>query len=311
MTYQHEKIISLNLQLISAIKAKELQRVQELLEKGADPTKTLELGGITPIAIAAMSGATEVIRALLQAGAEVDAVTSKVAIPNTSPIQIATNSTPVILAARCGWAFTVAALLEAGADLYRKDGEGLSAYDWACINNFKSVENVLCQAELNATNEDNDTLLMNVAARCQVQLVQILLDRGAEVNIISKDGYTPLARAAGATHWVWVNDFDEEFTEFGRTREYTEQGIRELRPLPEEYILKTIAALLAAGADPNLQKSTTPLIQSVRYGNLKVIQALLNAGAKVDIPQKDGYTALDIAKLYRQDKALELLQKNY
>jgi ankyrin repeat protein len=85
MTYQHEKIISLNLQLISAIKAKELQRVQELLEKGADPTKTLELGSITPIAHAAMRGATEVIRALLQAGAEVDAVTSKVAIPNTSP----------------------------------------------------------------------------------------------------------------------------------------------------------------------------------------------------------------------------------
>lgn len=310
MTYQHEKIISLNLQLISAIKAKELQRVQELLAAGADPTKTLELGGITPIAIAAMWGATEVIRTLLQAGAEVDAVTSKVTIPNTSPIQIAIDSTPVILAARCGWAFTVAALLEAGADLYRKDNEGLSAYDWACINNFKSVQNVLCQAELNATNEDNDTILMNVAARCQVQLMQILLDRGAEVNIISKDGYTPLARAAGATHWVWVNDFHEELTEFGRTREYTEQGVRELRPLPEEYILKTIAALLAAGADPNLPNHTTPLIQSVRYGNLKVIQALLNAGARVDIPQKDGYTALDIAQLYRQDKALELLQKN-
>lgn len=55
------------------------------------------------------------------------------------------------------------------------------------------------------------------------------------------------------------------------------------------------------------EKIITPLIQSVRYGNLKVLQAILKAGARVDIRQKDGYTALDIVRLYRQDKAFYII----
>jgi hypothetical protein len=71
---------------------------------------------------------------------------------------------------------------------------------------------------------------------------------------------------------------------------YREPGSRK----PED----ALAALLAAGANPNAKgpDGASLLHQAARLGNLEMIRAL--AGAKVDFSQKnnDGFTALDVAE---------------
>jgi ankyrin repeat protein len=59
-----------------------------------------------------------------------------------------------------------------------------------------------------------------------------------------------------------------------------------------------VALLLAAGANPNAKApdGSTMLHQAVQAGNLDIIRALAQAGAKLDEPDQDGRTALDLAE---------------
>ena len=63
-------------------------------------------------------------------------------------------------------------------------------------------------------------------------------------------------------------------------------------------LLKSVRAMLAAGANANIRDSWggTPLIDAAHKGHRPVVRALLKAGAKLDIKRKDGRTAISIAR---------------
>ena len=398
---------SMGTPLISAIEEGNFQIAFKLIIAGADPNMTSERGDKTPIVSAAIQDSAEVIRALVKAGAEMDIV-SGVVLPNTKRGLFARESTPAILAARCGNAEALAALLEAGADPDKKDGEGLSAYNWASRNRDLAVLDVLREAgvegsrnsldlellsaaetgdtariaelvakgadvnardryqetknytplmlaaagghlqsvtqllaagvnisvksvlgedalflasdrgdiavvrelldagaDINTKNRYNETALMKAAQRCDIEMVELLLKRGVEVNAVSKIGEAALLLVAGARQWVAVKEDDPPVG----MREYGSEGLRELRPMPEEQILAIADALLEAGADPNLSGChTTALIEAASRGYLRVLLMLIDAGARVDLVTDDGKNILQMAELHRQDRVVEFLQ---
>lgn len=65
------------------------------------------------------------------------------------------------------------------------------------------------------------------------------------------------------------------------------------------------ALLIKAGANPNAKApdGSTMLHQAAQAGNLTMIRALAEAGAKLDEPNKDGLTALDVAEGKRPEGA--------
>ena len=155
-------------------------------------------------------------------------------------------------------------------------------------------------------NQNNETVLMLAAERCHLALMKVLLDRQVDVNAISNPGETALALAAGATQWIQVSEDDET----QGNREYEAGEIREQRPLPETQILAAIDLLLAAGADPNLPNcAAIPLGAAASRGYLQAMQRLVDAGARIDLQTDDGDTALDLADLYDQTRALEWLKQ--
>jgi ankyrin repeat protein len=120
----------------------------------------------------------------------------------------------------------------------------------------------------NAGREDGSSALHVAAAYGTEATVRALLEGGADPRAVSHRGDTPLHGAA------------------------TPQPDR----TPEE-CRRIIAQLVSRGADPNARNSSglAPLHQAAMFGHVAVLQALLEAGARVDLEGPERATALSLA----------------
>ncbi|EIT77782.1 ankyrin repeat protein [Aspergillus oryzae 100-8] len=105
--------------------------VRLLLEKGADLDNDDHPYGRTPVIWAAMNGHEDVVGLLLEKGARLDLVDNEY------------HRTPVIWAAKKGNEGVVRLLLERGVDLSHGDGQGYTPLAWAAIEGHEGVVRAL------------------------------------------------------------------------------------------------------------------------------------------------------------------------
>ncbi|KOO42601.1 ankyrin repeat domain-containing protein [Priestia koreensis] len=135
--------------------------------------------------------------------------------------------------------------------------------------------------------------LLHYAAECSRDelILQYLLYRELDVNLPNEDGQTPLMLSLFSIEL----DAENQFFEFA-------------------------VELLKAGADPNIQdKSGHTVLMSAcwfegyaSYGDnyiIEYMEMLILNGADIKLKNNKSQTALDIAKEYQFDKAIELLEK--
>ena len=133
-------------------------------------------------------------------------------------------------------------------------------------------------ADINYTN--SNSIALHLAARKRhTDIVKFLLKSNAAVDSKDYYGFTPLHDIARRS-----------LTKAGN---YTE--IAEL--------------LIAAGADVNAQAhdGTTPLHKAVLNGRMDVARSLIENGADRYLKDNNGYTALDVAKIWRMREMIKLL----
>ena len=127
-----------------------------------------------------------------------------------------------------------------------------------------------------------------------VEVVQALLNHGADVNKSDKHGKTALFAAAGQGNAEVVQallshgaDVNKSFV-LGKTA---------LHAAVEQGNVEVVQALLSHGADVNKSDADgfTALHTAARQGNVEVVQALLSHGADVNKSDADGFTALHTA----------------
>ncbi len=189
------------------------EKAAALLNSGADVNKR-DRDGTTPLTWAAGEGSPKAVKALLDKGAEVDAKDNK-------------ERTPLMSAAYRGFPEVVKLLLEKGADIKAKDKDGWTALMFAASGeNLKiiavakgkaivrygnsgptlDVINLLIEKglDVNARDKDGCTPLITAAYVGHVAVVKLLVEKGADINAKTKEGKTALsvAQAQGHAHIV-------------------------------------------------------------------------------------------------------------
>ncbi|KAK4078540.1 uncharacterized protein Triagg1_2871 [Trichoderma aggressivum f. europaeum] len=243
--------------------------VQLLLDKGAD-FKLTDIRGWTPLSYAAETGHTAIVQLLLERGADFE-------------LNVARGRTPLSYAAENGHTAIVRLLLGRGADINSMDEE-LEPTPLFLVAPAVKVDMPVVQRLLDSLKDiDMDkklkdsrrgrTPLLWAAMNGHEAIVQLLLDKGA--NIDSKDSYgrTPLSYAAMKGH-------------------------------------KAILRLLldkGTNIDSRDNYGRTPLLYATSVGYMDIVQSLLDKGADLNLRDKNGMTPLSLAQENGHKVVVQLL----
>jgi uncharacterized protein len=217
--------------LVVAIMNKQYTLAKFLIERGADTT-VVDAGGRTALyAIVDIRNedwstlpnrtsddplpTLEIVKSLLDRGARVDVPLTR-PLPGRSGMDagdttLGAGATPLMRAARAGDAAVMRLLLENGADpkLTTKDGNTalmLAAGIGYRDKNTRGTESGALEAlevgiaaglDIHQANTRGETALHGAALRGADTIVQFLIDKGADINALSKQGFTPLDVAMG------------------------------------------------------------------------------------------------------------------
>ncbi|KDQ07888.1 hypothetical protein BOTBODRAFT_591041 [Botryobasidium botryosum FD-172 SS1] len=250
--------------LHEAVEEGDLRLVELLLRFGAN-VHALDDDGECPLHnVVALTGpeAILIIKALLVAGADVNA-------------QGRRGDTPLSLAYRYNHPFCVHALIRAGADPSLCGGWGLPTPPFV-VDLLRSsdgasvVAKVLATGiDVNATDEDEHTLLDRAAFCGSPSAVMALLRAGADARVETK--WPPLCSAAALVQ--------------------------------QEGGAESVRALVEAGADIEAEAGDfdwTPLRHAVAANSPAAVRLLLQLGADVD-GKCGGYAAIHVATCYLDD----------
>src|SRR6185503_551080 len=181
------------------------------------------------------------------------------------------------------------------------------AHDTLAINAF--IDGGI---NINAQNKADDgrTALIAAAARGDLEVVNVLVQRGADVNVKDDKGYTALLHALAARYdqvsdvLVKQPNLDPNARGLNGATALSSYVWREQRD--------AVAKLLERGADVNAQDNDgdAPLHGAAQSGNVEIIDLLLARGAKVDLKNKQGGTPLMWAAVFgHEDAARRLLER--
>lgn len=274
--------------------------IEKLLKAGAD-VESPNADGETALMIVARNSNIEAARALLNHGANVNAVERFRG--ETALMRAAAQSQPAM----------VKELLAHGANPNAR----------SIVNNWERQ----VTGEPRAVHRPSGGLtpLLYAAREGCLDCVKSLVEGGAELNLADPDGITPLIIAITNAHfdtgaWLLAKGANpNKWDWWGRTPLYeavdqntVPHGGRPDRPsLDQTSSLKMIDLLLAAGANPNPQLKllppyrsvgadrgvdgmltigTTPLLRAAKGTDAAAIALLLKAGALPNIPNNQGVT---------------------
>ncbi|NXI98785.1 ASB10 protein, partial [Psophia crepitans] len=170
--------------------------VRLLLNFGADPEAVSE-DGYKPLHLCKSPDSIECVRQLLQHGASVNSRTEE------------EDDTALHVAARHGLTDHVQLLLRCGAELEAKNEEGQTPLNAACaqphqpqdMDRYYRVCQLLVEsgASINAADRDCQHPLHLACKNANAQVAELLLARGANVNIMNYSGNTALHNILQAT----------------------------------------------------------------------------------------------------------------
>ena len=190
------------------------------------------------------------------------------------------GSTPLILAAYWAGAAEVKELLARGADPNAKNDSGVAALIPATDNLESTRMLVEAGAEVNARTEAGDTALIVAAQRAGgARVVEYLLDKGANLKTATNDGATALHRAAECGDVDVLKLLVDKGADVDAQRRNPFGG---QSPLASAVVFGHGAAvryLLSKGAKANI--GDAGLSRAVFQGNVEIVKALLEAGVEV------------------------------
>ena len=252
--------------------------VKVLLEKGADPNSIASNHLKTPLHVAASDGHVQVVKYLLQGGAKREA-------PRPAELsRFGTWCTPLHLACQKGHLEIVKVLHQYGAniDVISEDHRGISVLHEAVINHHVDVIKYLINQRVNMNVFDSTGFSpLHIAAKhSNTDIMDLLIKGGSEVDFFFNNPmHTPLMTS------ITSGQYD------------------------------SIKSLLEAGAKVDgVLNDAAPLYQAIRYEptNLPIVELLISFGANEYVPDEIGYYPLHCAAYCGQYEVAEFfLQRGH
>ena len=290
-------------ELIEAIRADDLDRVERLITSGVDVSGArgdgttalhwavhrenietsdllIEFGadvnaaddhGVTPLTLACLNGSSVMVERLVRAGADATSARS-------------TGETVLMTAARVGNVDVVRQLLIAGADpAASESSRGQTALMWAVAENHTAVARLILETAGGATTRSSNGFspLLFAAQQGNVNIALMLLAAGADVNESAPDGIggdtntQDIFREGtdASALMVAIDSGHSEMARFlierGADVNHSGAGRTPLHSAVQRQLSDVVQALLVSGADPNvrLEKRLPFLSRSIQQDN--------------------------------------------
>ena len=304
-----------------------------LLNHGAN-ANCQAMGNRTPLHLAAGSGNLEVVRMLLEGNAEVNSRSDD-------------GYTPFLGASRNGNPDVLRLLLDHNADIHVHDEKGNTALHRAAGYGRLEAARVLLEhnIEVDSRNHDGSTPLLEASEAGYPEIIGLLIDHNADVNVRDNKGNTPLKRAARnghvevarmlLEHNAEVNSCDDHGStplHFAAQRGYADvvqlflgynadvytcdaDGDAALHCAMFGGSVEATRTLLELNVEVNRQNSegSTPLHRACEswWGEFpEVVRLLLDHGADVQVRNRNGKTAIEIARDRNRHQIVQLLSQH-
>jgi len=291
------------------IRNNDLAGLRRLIQKSG--ANTGDARHTTPLMYAAALGSLDAVKLLVEAGARVNTANdfgatplmwcagdlAKVRYLLSKGASVTARSkvgrTPLAIAAAYDGSVEIARLMiEKGADVKTVDESGASVLEIAASVNNLEVARLLAArgADVNTTDQDGYTPLGDAvsAGDRSAELVRLLLDHGAKVNVSSGDTVEIVKN--GKIRIGWMTPL--------------------LLAVPQANY-EVVEMLVKAGAKVDAKdiRGLTPLALAVAtdHADPRIVRFLLENGADPKIVSEDGETALDWARKYRNPEVMRAL----
>lgn len=161
-------------QLITATCEGDVAKVRQLLDDGADPNANETWSRRTPLHFASSDNNLALAKILLQYNANTEA-------------RDELGKTPLVLAVQNGRKEMIKLLISKGTDVNARDDHGETPLSWAAPSCYCHIEDIELSldngANINAPNDSGITALHCAAVNGDVERVNLLLNRGADINL--------------------------------------------------------------------------------------------------------------------------------
>ncbi len=289
-----------------AVLQKEYDLIDVLVEKNANVNATIPQNGLTPLHFAALTANYRIMKILLMNKANPNAASKE-------------KMTATMLAARKNSKSCLELLHIFGANLNSKNANDKTALDLAVINESsdavdflkKPYRDVFSLVDCNfqdevieiiekdnswvkKTDESGYTLLHRAAMAGGLKLMEKLIAKGANVNAVTTEGYSPVVAAV-------VRQQPEAVILLLRkgadANTVLIQGLTLLHLYAARDNIDVVKVLIEKGANVNAadDEKRTPLMLAANSGNTTILKYLVYKNADVSLKDKEEKTASDYA----------------
>jgi ankyrin repeat protein len=280
--------------IINAVKLNNFAAVESLLDKGVNVNSKNSIGE-TLLIISIENKCKEITNLLLEKGADVNIqqdtfIVGEEAIPSYFKELVSKPIKPTTVGGRSAlhWAVVkydmdlIETLLAKGANIDAVDAQGQTPLHCAIIDGQTEIIKLLLSRGANVNIKDfqydHTPLHYAVTFRygCKPEIINLLLEHGADIDAVDKKGLTPVCWACYANHKEAFN------------------------------------LLISKGANVNLQNAygATLLHLAASRGDGDLVKILLSSRAKLDIKDNDGKTPLDLALQQKHTETADLIMVN-